>query len=173
MSLREEIDDMKRVQNDIREVLKLADQKKTRKQYKIPWIVRAGYKRKQKKGEILVLHMQNNHNADFKWVKEEGGNILINGTPHRFDNTAIYNVGNIPLMPIFEWRLEPAGGTTDKQKAEDAGGTTFSGKTVIRAIESAELAKVEGKKKKGKGGLLLLIIGVIVVIYLISQGLLG
>lgn len=169
--IRQEIDDTKRDLQDIKELLKLADKKKGRKPYKIPFSIRSGYKRKQKKGEILVFYMKDNHSAEYRWEKNEGGNINIEGTPHAYDHTAIYFVGNIPIMPIFSWRMTPAGGEQDKQTAKEAGDMTDAGRTIIRGVEAAELAKLEGKKKKGKGGIILLIIGVIIVVYLLSQGL--
>jgi hypothetical protein len=167
--------ELERKVDDITEVLKIADKKKAKKEFKIPWGIRVAHRRKSKQGQRLALFLRNSHIGEFKWFEPKGGNAEIEeGISHEFDNSATYFIGKIPLMVFFEWRMTPAGGKTDKEAAETAGDTTSAQQTIIRAIKNEELVKFDGKKKKKLGGSMIwIILIVIVVIYFVIKWLGG
>lgn len=181
-------DDVKNIKKDVSNLkIKEADRQLKeleKKKFKIPFKYRSGVKKKLKDGKILGIICKSNKSIELKYLPIEGGLIQINEYQFKaFEREAVYVYNNkIPAVVVYEDRLTPVGGITEEYKgmllqgSEDKelskkliGINDFAQQTIIRAIEKIELDKELGKKKKSLN-IVWIIIGIVVVIYLISQG---
>lgn len=155
---------------------------KSKKPFKLPFKFRG--KRNYKKGKVLVIHLGYNHYLNFKWGVLQGGLIKV-GTGdeeeyYDYESGAVYFYKKFPVVVVFQWRLNPAGGMAEEYKnkniggdddkgyADDKGLSSHAQQTIIRAIKQAEIDK-DDDKKKSKKGLIWIIIAGVVGVYLIAN----
>lgn len=189
-SMKDDVKDLNLKVNSILTHLQDSGMKRVKtKEFKLPFGIKTKFKKAIKEGKFLVIFLRNNHNIEFKFVKEVGGLIEIDKYRiHLYDNNAVYNYKKNSVFVIFEWRLSPIGGGLEKvhnalieegSKIDDYAvrivGTkedeaiasilkdhTYGTQTVIRAIEKAELDKGE-KKTGGFGAIIWIVVGGIAI----------
>lgn len=154
------------------------------KDFKIPAKARRRWRAELKKNKYLAVVLRKNRNLDFLWVEKKGGIIKYGEHDYIADEAdAVYIYKNkIPVVVIPEWRLLAAGGIadvdskgssvffggrTDIQLAQELGIDSAGQQTTIRAIEAAELARTEEKKKGKTNWIWIALIG-IAVLYVLS-----
>lgn len=172
--------------NIIAKQFKEESTKKVRKsRFRLPMGFTAKAKRSLKSGKIGVVLLGNNKEIDFKVCPIYGG--LIEYGDYKFaahEVEAVYRYGkkNLPMMVVLESRLSPVGGSTDKQdkdllvggkfditKAKELKMESTAQETILRAIEVAELAKLDDKKKKKKANWIIIIVVAGIAIYALSK----
>lgn len=165
---------------------KTTDKEKKKKVFRWPRNVKGKAKKEQAKGKHLVLVLRNNRQAEFQWVKGEGGLDQYGKYDFcKFDASAMYQYKKHNFLVVPEWRLEPVGGDVEElelkciQEGKLWGGEnditqadklkigTSGQQTIIRAIEKAEVDR--GEKKKGNWGWLIWVGVAIVAGYLILK----
>jgi len=179
MTIKDEVDNLKQKTKSMESAFKSAD---TKKKFNLPFKFRK--KKPFKQGKVLVVWLGYNHNVVFKWGVVRGGLIIVDGEQYRaYESGAVYFYKNkFPVVLLFEWRLTPAGGTTeqrlvkpiggdeDKRFADDNGLFSHAQQTIIRAIMQAEIDKDEQKKKGGKS-IIWIVIGIGIALYFILKAL--
>lgn len=181
MSLTKDVEEQETRLKKIEERLHLNKTKKEKKwTIKIPSMIKRAA---LKQGHVAALVLRANKNAEPKKAYIRDGLIHLEGDTYAYEAAAVYHLKQgtktIPLVVIPEWRLLPVGGKTEEymmrvwngeeaQKvAKELKITNEGVKTMIRAIEQAEVGKDE-KKKGGISPIVWLMIGV-GIIYVLSQ----
>lgn len=154
--------------------------------FKWPGNVKRKAKKEKKLGKHLALVLRSNREAEFVWIKGEGGIDQYGKYDFcKYDASAMYHYKKYNFVVIPEWRLEPVGGIveeleqkaiqegklwggeTDIAMADLMGIGTAGQQTIIRAIEKAEVDKND--KKKGNWGWLIWVGVAIVAGYIIAK----
>lgn len=130
-----------------------------KKEWKLPFGIRAKTKKAVKQGGVLCVFLRNNKTLEFKIAKVVGGMFEIDKYQFSaYENDAVYHYKKLPVAVIFEWRLLPIGGRAEEYRARLVGDerdealaeslkiTQHAQQTIIRKIELAELSKEQPKK---------------------------
>jgi len=133
------------------------------KKYKIPTkalfeLSKKEHKLKEKsskiaKGEVAVMYLRNSGIAELRYVKPENDFFVVDGHYYHIDESCYYSIGKkrIPMAIIPEWSFTPLSRKAygevlqaDSQHAQ---------KLIIKALENAEIVKINRDDGKEKGKL--------------------
>ena len=178
------IDDVTGLKEDIKLIKKYQSDyegKLRKKHFKIPAKIRSEVRRKVKDGACIVVHFSSNKQLTFLRGNIRGGFVQVGDDTYTYDPSAVYIYKKkLPVVGLIEWRIDPIGSKTDTyyqrvviggadavETAEHLDVTNFAQRTIIRGVENS---LVEAKKPGLAGkNVLWIILGVIVVIYLVTQ----
>lgn len=138
------------------------------KPFRLPFKIRAGYKKNIKKGKILVLWQYENRNSTFKWHETEFNSYLDdNKIPRIFGEKDIrFLDGKIPyiIQPVND--IKPLDMDFKQQKADDA-------EVAGILIKWLEKSRLEQAKNKLNFSWIIILIIVIIVVYIIYKYIAG
>ncbi len=165
------IDDLKEKQPSPKRSVKdiLTGKNKPVKNFKLSKKFTAGFRGKTKKNYILVFYVKTNLNLSIHYSPIENNMVWIRetGLYHEITPKYILRYDKHPAVIIPEWCLYPFSPSGHYEDADEKGGLAGPQKVIINAMKMAQLPG-KGIGLPGKT-LFYIVIGIVVILYLVSQ----
>ena len=146
MGIKNDIDELK-------ELIKSQENKKTEKKFKIPLSKRVGGG-KAKKNYVTVMKIHENGNVDFKRLQIDEQTIKEDGIPRLASPDYVLRYKKNPLIILPSWSVKPYSPASQYQKSLNDGSNTTGYKILL-----AKMLKDQVGKKTEISGLVKWIIG--------------